>query len=431
MPYRNIRLSREAIRPANRSARVHSKDQIQKAVRLMRKQGIVTPLIVDEDHIIIDGHLRYAVAEILEIHELNCIEVRGLSRGQKLELGLSLNRLPEDTKWNTEVLKDQLNLLIEMQFDLTFTGFAPAEVTQALAFQILPELPEEDLGRPDTPVTRPGDIWKVGSHYIACGEAAHIEAVWTQLSLPPARLLVTDPPYNVPTSGHIRATPGHRDFAMAAGEMSDLEFTSFLTTSLGACLPTLTEEALLYVCMDWRHLQHLTEATQVLLLRQQNLCVWAKANAGMGSFYRSQHELIGVYSRAETYMNNIELGRHGRYRTNVWTYPGGNSFSATRQEDLADHPTVKPTALIADIILDCTAHGDWVIDPFLGSGTCVLAAEQTGRHCLGIELDPAYVDVALRRLKDRLNLEATHLATGKTFDALKRDRLLIEEVVHG
>jgi len=228
----------------------------------------------------------------------------------------------------------------------------------------------------------------------------------------------------VPTKGHIRTGQGHEAFAMAAGEMSDEEFEGFLTSFLRSAMPLTTDTALFYVCMDWRHMDHLNAATKALRLMPQNLCVWAKTNAGMGSFYRSQHELVAVYSRVKKFQNNINLGASGRYRTNVWQYDGVTSFGPTRTEDLVDHPTVKPTKLIADILLDCTSIGDWVLDPFLGSGTTCLAAEQVSRRCLGFELEPKFVDVALKRLKDRCNLDAVHVQSGKSYDEIKDDRLL-------
>ena len=209
---------------------------------------------------------------------------------------------------------------------------------------------------------------------------------------------------------------------MAAGEMDDQDFTEFLSRSITASLPYMDTTALYYLFMDWRHVGNLNTATMRNGLIQQNLCVWSKTNAGMGSFYRSQHELIGVYSRSDRFQNNIQLGSSGRYRTNVWVYDGVNSFSATRADDLTDHPTIKPTQMIADIILDCTSIGDWVYDPFLGSGTTCQAAEQTRRRCLGIEYEPRYVDVALKRLKDRCGLDAIHLASGQPYGEIAAKR---------
>ena len=284
--------------------------------------------------------------------------------------------------------------------------------------------PEDQDWTATDPVTQVGDIWRVGDHIIACGNALSPDEVLGGVldSLELAKACITDPPYNVPTAGHIRTTQKHAEFAMAAGEMDDQDFTEFLSRSITASLPYMDTTALYYLFMDWRHVGNLNTATMRNGLIQQNLCVWSKTNAGMGSFYRSQHELVGVYSRSDRFQNNIQLGSSGRYRTNVWVYDGVNSFSATRADDLNDHPTIKPTQMLADIILDCTSIGDWVYDPFLGSGTTCQAAEQTRRRCLGIEYEPRYVDLALKRLKDRCGLEAVHLASDLSYAEIAAER---------
>jgi len=321
-----------------------------------------------------------------------------------------------------QTLKSKFEQLIEYNVDLTFTGFETAEIDNILSFEVI-EPDDQDWIAAD-PVTQFGDIWQVGDHIIACGNARSPDEVLGDVldGLELAKACITDPPYNVPTSGHIRTTQKHAEFAMAAGEMDDQDFTEFLSRSITASLPYLDTTALYYLFMDWRHIGNLNAAAKCNGLIQQNLCVWSKTNAGMGSFYRSQHELVGVYSRSDRFQNNIQLGITGRYRTNVWVYEGVNSFSATRSDDLTDHPTIKPTQMIADIILDCTSIGDWVYDPFLGSGTTCQAAEQTRRRCLGIEYEPRYVDVALKRLKDRCGLEAVHLASGLSYADIAAER---------
>jgi DNA modification methylase len=356
--------------------------------------------------------------------------LHGLTEPQKKELALSLNRLGEDTKWDPNQLKLHLEAILEFEADLSFTGFEQAEIDNALSFQVIPDQNPEDLTPPPDPVSKIGDIWRIGDHLLICGDSLAAQYILAQHMNEPAKLLCTDPPYNVEVSKHVRVNKGHSEFPMASGEMDDKEFEGFLDRFIAGCLPLLSTEALLYIFMDWRHLTHLTSAALNNRLIQQNLCVWAKTNGGMGSFYRSQHELIGVFSRSAQFQNNIQLGKFGRYRTNVWTYPGVTSFGATRTEDLADHPTVKPTQLIADIILDCTSIGDIVFDPFLGSGTTLLAAEQTKRRGIGIELDPQYVDVAIRRLQETHGLSAIHSETGLSFEDLKTERLSQKEAAH-
>ena len=400
---------------SNSPARRHTKKQLRKAVHMFAEQGIISPIVVDHSYRIIDGHLRVMAARELGIETLDSLVLADISDAQRIELELALNRLPEDSTWDAANLKIKIEQLIEYNVDLTFTGFETAEIDNILSFEVIE--PEDQNWTATDPVTQVGDIWQVGDHIIACGNALSPDEVLGNVldGLELAKACVTDPPYNVPTAGHIRTTQKHAEFAMAAGEMDDQDFTEFLSRSITASLPYMDTTALYYLFMDWRHVGNLNTAAKYNGLIQQNLCVWSKTNAGMGSFYRSQHELVGVYSRSDRFQNNIQLGSSGRYRTNVWVYEGVNSFSATRADDLTDHPTIKPTQMIADIILDCTSIGDWVYDPFLGSGTTCQAAQQTRRRCLGIEYEPRYVDVALKRLKDRCGLDAIHVASNLSY----------------
>lgn len=407
---------------SNSPARRHTKKQLRKAVHMFAEPGIISPIVVDSSYRIIDGHLRVMAARELGIETLDALVLPDISDAQRIELELALNRLPEDSTWDAANLKIKIEQLIEYNVDLTFTGFETAEIDNILSFEVI-EPDDQDWTAAD-PVTQVGDIWRVGDHIIACGNALSPDEVLGDVldGLELAKACITDPPYNVPTAGHIRTTQKHAEFAMAAGEMDDQGFTEFLSRSITASLPYMDATALYYLFMDWRHIGNLNAAAQYNGLNQQNLCVWSKTNAGMGSFYRSQHELIGVYSRSDRFQNNIQLGSTGRYRTNVWVYDGVNSFSATRADDLNDHPTIKPTQMIADIILDCTSIGDWIYDPFLGSGTTCQAAEQTRRRCLGIEYEPRYVDVTLKRLQDRCGLEAVHLASDLSYAEIAAER---------
>ena len=407
---------------SNSPARRYTKKQLRKAVHMFAEQGIISPIVVDPSYRIIDGHLRVMAARELGIEALDALVLPDISGAQRIELELALNRLPEDSTWDAANLKNKIEQLIEYNVDLTFTGFETAEIDNILSFEVIE--PEDQDWTASDPVTQFGDIWRVGDHIIACGNALAPDEVLGNVldGLELAKACITDPPYNVPTAGHIRTTQKHAEFAMAAGEMDDQDFTEFLSRSITASLPYMDTTALYYLFMDWRHVGNLNTAAKYNGLIQQNLCVWSKTNAGMGSFYRSQHELVGVYSRSNRFQNNIQLGSSGRYRTNVWVYEGVNSFSATRADDLTDHPTIKPTQMIADIILDCTSIGDWIHDPFLGSGTTCQAAEQTRRRCLGIEYEPRYVDVALKRLKDRCGLEAVHLASDLSYAEIAAER---------
>jgi len=235
-----------------------------------------------------------------------------------------------------------------------------------------------------------------------------------------------DPPYNVPIDGHVSGLgrTSHREFAMASGEMSEAEFTTFLTQVFRHLADWSVDGALHFQCMDFRHMREMLDAGAAAYSELKNLCVWAKTNAGMGSLYRSQHELVFVFkSGTAPHINNVELGQHGRYRTNVWTYAGANSFSRTRDDDLAAHPTVKPTALVADAILDASHPKGIVLDAFAGSGTTLVAAHKTRRKGFGIELDPIYCDVILKRLAAVTGLEPRHAETNLLFHEVEQLRL--------
>lgn len=274
-------------------------------------------------------------------------------------------------------------------------------------------------------VTRLGDIWQIGPHRLICGDATAPETYGRLLAGETAQLVFTDPPYNVKIDGHVSGLGAvrHREFAMASGEMTEAEFTEFLGKVFNHLVAASADGAIHFICMDWRHMGEVLAAARDRYAELKNLCVWAKTNGGMGSLYRSQHELVFVFKVGTAqHVNNVELGRHGRYRTNVWSYAGANTFSATRDADLTMHPTVKPVALVADAILDCSAHKGIVLDAFAGSGTTLVAAHKTGRRGYGIELDPLYCDVILRRLSKVAKTEAVLAATGQSFSEVASER---------
>jgi DNA modification methylase len=271
-------------------------------------------------------------------------------------------------------------------------------------------------------VSRLGDLWQLGVHRILCGNACKREDLERLMDGGEADMIFTDPPYNVPVNGHVggRGRIQHREFVMGSGEMTSEAFTSFLASALGNAIAVSGQGALHYVCMDWRHLAELDAAARPLYAEQKNLIVWNKTNAGQGSLYRSQHELIALYKvGTASHRNNVALGRFGRNRSNVWTYPGVNTFKG---DELKLHPTVKPVALVADAIKDVTARGGVVLDPFSGSGSTLMAAEKTGRRGRALELDPVYVDVAIRRWQAASGRDAVHVETGTTFPEMLLER---------
>jgi hypothetical protein len=336
------------------------------------------------------------------------------------------NRLTEVSEWDDKLLAEQLMelSLVEINFDLEITGFEMAEIDLRIAS--LGEVEAEDdpadqIQAAGPAVTKPGDIWILGKHRIICGSAIEAATYDALLEGKRANLIFTDPPYNVPVQGHVSGNGAthHREFAMASGEMSEEQFTDFLRQTCSLLATHSTSGAIHYVCMDWRHLGELLVAGEAAYSSLVNICVWVKHNGGMGSLYRSQHELVLVFKNGEKpHVNNVQLGKFGRNRTNVWNYRGANDFGRETEEGnlLAMHPTVKPVALVADAILDCSKRGDVVLDAFLGSGSTLIACERTGRCCHGIEIDPLYVDTAIRRWQKYTGAVTISAADGRTFE---------------
>jgi DNA modification methylase len=383
---------------------------------------------------VIAGHGRVLAAKMLGLTQVPTIHLEHLTQTQAQAFTIADNRLTENSAWDEQLLAEQFRALseVELDFGLETTGFEVAEIDLLIEGLTpvsevsmdpgdnLPEVPEK------LQVSRSGDAWALDRHRIICGNALDDLSYRTLLQKHAAAMIFADPPYNVPIASHVTGLGKirHREFHMASGEMTERQFKRFLSKSLALSAAHSTDGSLHFICIDWRHLSELLAAGQHAYSELKNLCVWVKDNGGMGSLYRSQHELVFVFKNGKApHRNNIELGQFGRYRTNVWQYPGVNSFSRKTDEGnlLEFHPTVKPVALVADAILDCTARNDIVLDPFLGSGTTVIAAERTGRVCLGIEIDPLYVDTAIRRWQTFTGQEAVNSSSGKSFNTFERE----------
>ena len=422
-----------ALTPYSGNARTHSKAQIRKIAESIRAFGFTNPILLDGSGTIIAGHGRVEAAKLLDMEQVPTILLERLTPAQVRAYVLADNRLAENAGWDAKILQIELqNLVIEDQVDISLTGFEVPEIDLILDGKPVEEDPANELPHEDAAViTQPGDLWCLGEHRIMCGDARSEASFSALMGDRRAAVVFTDPPYNVVIDGHVcgKGKTHHREFAMASGEMSPVEFTEFLTTSLTRLSSWSTNGSVHFVAMDWRHMPELLAAGTRVYDTLLNLCVWAKDNGGMGSFYRSQHELIFVYRNGKaTHRNNVQLGRFGRNRTNVWHYPGANTLSRSGQEGnlLAMHPTVKPVSLIADALLDCSARGEIVLDSFLGAGSTLLAAERIGRICCGIEIEPRYVDVAVRRWEKVTGEQAINAATGISFIECAR-----EVVSHG
>jgi DNA modification methylase len=416
----------DALHPDPSNPRRHTAKQVRQIVRSVETFGFNVPILVDAQNRVIAGHGRLLACRSLGLGEVPTIRLDHLSEAQARAFLIADNRLTEIASWDDQLLGEQLKQLseLDLDFSLELTGFEMGEI-ELLIEGTNREKPEREdnipLPEPGPPVSRVGDLWLLGKHRILCGSALDGAAYRSLMGDAKAAMVITDPPYNVPIEGHVSGLGKvhHREFAMATGEMSEAEFGSFLERSCGLLARHSVEGSLHFIFMDWRHMAALLAAGTKVYDELKNLCVWVKHNAGMGSLYRSQHELVFVFKHGRgRHRNHVQLGRHGRNRTNVWNYPAANSFGRPGEEGNlpALHPTVKPVAMMADALKDCSGRGERVLDAFLGSGTTLIAAERTGRVCYGLEIDPVYVDTAVRRWQSYTGERARHAVTGLSFD---------------
>ncbi len=410
------------------NANTHPSKQIAAIRRSIQKFGFLVPVLVDDKDMLICGHGRVEAAIELELQEIPVMSVSHLSEAEKRVFIIADNKITEGSVWDHKQLAIEFEGILDLgdEIEIIETSFELPEIDFIL--DQAADRPKDDID--DQPVdmahvehvSRRGDLWLLGRHRLFCGDALDSLSYQVLLDDEKAQMIFTDPPYNCPIKGHVSGLgkAQHREFEMASGEMSEDEFAGFLRSSCQQISDYSIDGAIIYICMDWRQLNLLQQAGGDVFEELKALCVWDKQTGGMGSLYRSQHELIAVYkSGTQPHINNIRLGRYGRNRTNVWSYQGMSGFSKDRDKKLALHPTVKNTSLVGDAILDCSLPGGLILDPFAGSGTLALAAQRTNRRAAMIELDPHYCDVILRRFCDATGIEPVNAATGEV--VRKRD----------
>lgn len=424
-------ISIDELRPHPNNARTHSRQQVRLLTRSIKQFGLVRLPLIDGTNQIIAGHGITEAARAAGLKTIPVVRATHLTQPQVRAYCIADNRLSEKSAWDKQALATELEFLTEY-IDLADIGFEVAEadiIFEEAAEANNPQSVEDELPNlaATSPATRVGDCWQLGEHRLLCGDALSGASYDALLRGELAQFVFADPPYNVPIRGHVSGLgrAKHREFAMASGEMSEAQFIEFLTTAMQRMKERSIDGAIHQLCIDWRHSPEMSIAGRSVYGDRslKNICIWCKTNAGMGSFYRSQHEMIYVWRSGEgQHINNIELGRHGRSRSNVWDYAGLNSFKCDRKDELAMHPTVKPVALVADAIKDCSTHGGIVVDPFVGSGTSIIAAERTGRKARAIEIDPIYIDVAVARWEAYTGRFATLADDGRTFEEIKEER---------
>jgi DNA modification methylase len=415
-----------SLRPSEKNSRLHPSRQVEKLRRAIDEFGFLIPALIDERNILIAGHARIEAAEMCGLQTVPCLRTTHLSEAQKRAFAIVDNRLAQDAAWDFQVLAQELEFLRVEGVDLQMTGFEIPELEGIFAAA---DASPKDTGDDQFPqldptraVTKQNNLWVLGEHRLVCADARRRETFAVLLDGHKADLVFADPPFNIkirgPVSGKGRVK--HREFAEASGEKTSAQFEKFLEDSFVLLAEYSASGAIQFICTDWRHLGEMLEAGRRVYSELKNLVVWSKNNAGLGSFYRSQHELILVWKNGRgKHTNNVQLGKHGRNRTNVRTYAGANSFSSDRLTDLAMHPTVKPVALVADAILDCSKRDDLVLDSFGGSGTTLIACERTNRKARLIEIDPLFCDQTVRRWQKLMGRLAVN-AAGVPFSDLEK-----------
>jgi DNA modification methylase len=417
------------LKPNPKNARTHSDKQIQQIANAINRFGMMNPILAQSNNEILAGHGRLEALKKLGVTQVPVIYSDHLTADEARAFMLADNKIAANAGWDKNLLSIELTYLssIDIDLDVEITGFDTPEIDLIIdpprpdTHDPLDDLPEMD----NSPaVTKPGDIWRLGEHTLICGDATQRANYESLMCGDLADMIFTDPPYNVPIDGHVcgNGKVKHREFAMASGEMSDAEFHRFLTIVCQLMAAFSGDGSLHHICMDWRGIGKLLNAGSGVYTELKNICVWNKDNAGMGSLYRSKHELVAIFKHGTgKHCNNIELGKHGRYRTNVWDYKGVNSFGKNRS-DLEMHPTVKPVALVMDAIKDCSKRGHMVLDPFAGSGTTLIAAEKTGRVARCIEFDAKYCDLIVSRWQALTGKEAWHVDSFASFNELAGGR---------
>lgn len=398
----------------DRDLKKHSQKQIDKTARILNEYGFVQPIVINANNVVVLGTNLVEAAQKLGLEKLPTIKLEHLSEEDLRIIRIAYQRIAEEAEWDKSVLKielEELKLALP-ELDLELTGFDIPEIDMIMNFDPGEETDPNDVMPDEEDIEARvaiGDLWQLGDHLLYCGDALKEESYKSLLNDESVQMVFTDAPYNVKINGHVGNSGKikHDEFAMASGEMSDDEFTQFLTQAHKHIEKSCNDGAIIYSCMDWRHLSHMLSALDASSLSLKNLCVWNKGVGGMGSLYRSQHELIFVAKKGKAkHINNVELGKHGRNRTNVWDYDGVNGYHSKRQDELKLHPTVKPIQMVADAMLDCSNPDGIILDPFGGSGTTLLAAEKTNRKARLIELSPHYCDVTIKRWEDMTGQKA-------------------------
>lgn len=412
-----------------KSLRKHSKKQLQKLKNAINKVGYVNPVLLDEKHNIMAGELRLLAAKELGFTQIPAIILENLTEEEVEAIRILDNRIAEDGEWNYENLKDELEKLLKFDISFEDLGFDTVDYDKIFLADDIDENKVHDSDKEDEswldanipPKVKFGDLWRLGDHFVYCGDSLLVRSFEILMQGELAQIVITDPPYNCKIKGHVcgLGKTQHEEFAMASGEMTDAEFAEFISKFIQNLIKFSVDGSLHYMFMDWAGLNILLTAGKKYYTELKNIAIWNKGVGGMGAMYRSQHEMVPIFKNGKAkHQNHIQLGKYGRYRTNVWDYPGIRATNPASLELLKLHPTVKGVPMLHDIMLDASSKNDIVLDCFGGSGSTLLAAERCKRRARLIEISPRYVDVTIFRWEKE---------TGKTAKLIKN----FAEVQHG
>ena len=404
-----------------KSLRKHSKKQLQKLKNAIIKVGYVNPILLDEKHNIIAGELRLLAAKELGFTQIPAIILENLTPEEADAISILDNRIAEDGEWNFGNLKEEIEKL--MKFDITFEdlGFDTVDYDEIFLINDSDESKVHNSDNEDEswldanipPKVKFGDLWRLGDHFVYCGDSLLVRSFEILMQGELAQIVITDPPYNCKINGHVcgLGKTKHDEFAMASGEMTETEFAEFISKFMQHLIKFSIDGSLHYLFMDWAGLNTLLTQGKRHYTELKNIAVWNKLIGGMGALYRSQHEMIPIFKNGKAkHQNHIKLGKNGRYRTNIWDYPGIRATNPSSLELLKLHPAVKAVPMLHDILLDSSSKNDIVLDCFGGSGSTLLAAERCKRRARLIEISPRYVDVTIYRWEKE---------TGKTAKLIK------------
>ncbi|MXO85986.1 DNA methylase N-4 [Altererythrobacter aurantiacus] len=416
------------LKPPQRRLRKNSPRQMAALRSSISEFGFIGPVLIDRDNRIVCGHARWLAAKELQLERIPIIRASHLTKEQLRLFAIAENKIGELGEWDQDILSIELGeLSLNVDINLELTGFAISEIDDLLIKPQHREEEEEDRfdSQHHQPVAKAGDLWHLGEHRLLCGSA--LDRTSYSVLLPggeKAQMVFCDPPFNLPMksiSGKGKTI--HDEFSFASGEMSPEEFANFLESAFNLMAEYSANGAIHYQCMDWRHMSEMLAAGKAAYSELKNVVVWDKGKGGMGAFYRSQHELIFVWKVGSgKHINTFGLGETGRYRTNVWSYRGNNTFHANRDAELAMHPTVKPIDLIADAIRDCSRRGGVILDAFGGSGSTLIAAEKVGRRARLIEIEPIYCDRTILRWQNATGKKAVLAANGEAWSNVAKTR---------